>query len=124
LAALRALFAMIMALSLTLAPLTPALAMKPMPASATMAAGEAKKPHCHEAKHQKTPDKACCCCDHTKSKCPDGGCACLLKCGAQTLAIFAADEPIRSGRLADFHSMNPAKPPGLQLTPAGPPPRV
>ena len=123
-AALRALFAIVMAPLLTLAPLTPARAVKHGPASTAVAAGEAKKPHCHEAKHQQTPDKSCCCCDHTKSQCPDEGCTCLLKCGAQTLAIFEADEPLRLGRLADFHSMNPAKPPGLQLTPAGPPPRV
>ena len=124
LAALRALFAIVMAISLTLAPLTPARAVKPTPASAGMASAHGKKPHCHKTKHQETPDHSCCCGDHTKSKCPDDRCGCLLKCSAQSLAIFAAYEPLWLGGLADFHSMNPARPPGLRLTPAGPPPRV
>jgi hypothetical protein len=124
LAALRALFAIIMGFALTLAPLTPARAGKPASASAGLASAGSKKPHCHKTKQQQTPDHSCCCGDHTKSKCPDDQCGCLLKCGAQSLAFFAADEPLRLGGLAGFHSMNPARPPGLRLTPAGPPPRI
>jgi len=124
LAAIRALFAIVTALSLTLAPLAPVRAMKHEPTSASMAVGKGESPHCHKAKHREETPGHCCCGDHGKSTCPDQGCACLLKCGAQSLAIFAADEPLRLGNLDDFHSLNPARPPGMRLTPSGPPPRI
>ena len=122
-AALRALIAIAIAISLTVAPLNPVRAMRAVHAVTSMAAAESGMPDCHKAKHREMPSNCGCCDDHVKSKCPDG-CACLLQCGAQTLAIFAAAEPLRLTAIADFHQVNPAKPPGVRLLPAAPPPRA
>jgi hypothetical protein len=126
LAAARALIALLIAVSLTLTPLTAARAMHVMTAGAGMTQAGGHGLDCHKAKHHnhRTPGGHDCCGDHSKSKCPEEECACLFKCGAQTLAIFAADEPIRLTARADFHSLSPAKPPGARPIPAGPPPRV
>jgi hypothetical protein len=123
LATMRALIAIVIAFSLTVAPINPVQAGKAIHAAASMASDESATPDFHHAKHHEMPGDYGCCGDHSKSKCPDG-CACLLKCGAQTLAIFAADEPLRLAAIVDFHSVNPTKPPGMRLMPAGPPPRA
>jgi hypothetical protein len=123
LAALRALIAITIAFSLIVAPVNPPRPVKAMHAIASMAAAESAMPDCHKAKHHKMPGDCGCCDDHAKSKCPDG-CTCLLKCGGQALAFVEVAAPLRLIAAADFHPVNPAKPPGERLTPAGPPPRA
>ena len=124
LGALRGLIAIIMAFCLTFAPLTTAGAAKAVHASASIAAAGSHMPDCHKAKHGEMPGDRGCCDNHSKSKCPDGACGCLFNCGAQTVAMVTAQEPIRSASIDAFHTLNSAQPPGLRLNPPGPPPRV
>ena len=100
--------------------------MHAMTASTSMAMAGSHSPDCHKAKqhHHGTPAGHDCCGDHSKSTCPDGGCGCILKCGAQTLAVFAVREPLQLASAGEFHAPNTARPPGLRLVPPGPPPRV
>ena len=119
-----AFIAMLIALSLTLAPFTAAWAMKAVPASPGMATAHGDMPHCHKAKHRGTHSDHGCCCDHSKSNCPDSGCSCLFKCGAQILAMAAAQDSIRSAGNEEFFSLSLAKPPDLQINPSAPPPRA
>ncbi len=126
LAALRGLLAIVIAFCLTLAPLTTASGAKAMHASAGMAAAQSNMPDCHKAKHHHhgAPANHDCCGDHSKSKCPDEGCGCIFKCGAQTLAVFAVQEPLQLASAGEYRAPNSARPPGLRLVPPGPPPRA
>jgi hypothetical protein len=130
LAALRAVIAMVFALSLTLEPLPAAQAMKAVHTDAGMSAPSNGMPDCHKAhkahkaNHREMPRDCGCCGDLGKSQCPGEGCACLFKCGAQTLALYAEGTTLRFVASAEFHSIDPVKPPGAGVIPAGPPPRA
>ena len=123
-AVVRALIATVIALSLTLAPFTAARTMKAVHASSGMAIAHGDMPHCHKAKHRGTHSDRGCCCDRSKSSCPDSGCGCLFKCGAQILAMAVAQDSIRSAGSEEFFSLSLAKPPDLRINPSAPPPRA
>jgi hypothetical protein len=125
LASARALIALLIAISLTFTPLTGAWAKHAMRAGAGVAAAANLAPDCHKAKpHHGAPAGHDCCDRDSKSKCPDEGCGCILKCGAQTLAVFAMPEPIQLASAGEFHALDAERPPGLRLDPPGPPPRA
>src|SRR6516225_7047368 len=120
---MRAFIASVIALSLILAPFTAAHAMKVAPMNADISHAHSAMSDCHKAKHQNGSQDHACCGDHAKSNCPDEGCACVFKCGAQALAISGTHETPRFASIEDFHALNAAKPPGVDLMPAAPPPR-
>jgi hypothetical protein len=123
-AAVRAFIAVFIIFSLTLAPFTAAQAMKVAPMNVDMSHAHSAMSDCHKAKHQNVSHDHACCGDHAKSSCPDQGCACVFKCGAQSLAISGTHETPRFASIEDFHALNAAKPPGVDLMPAAPPPRA
>ena len=126
LAAARAFIAFLIAVSLTLAPITGARATHAaFKNTGTVVAVADDAPDCHKTKRHHEAPAGHACCDHgSKSKCPDAGCGCALGCGAQTLAVFAMPEPLRLTGASGFESPNSAEPPGLRLNPQGPPPRA
>lgn len=126
LAAARALIALLIAVSLTLTPLTAARARHAMTGSYGMVMAGSHKPDCHKAKqqHRGAPAGHCCCGDRTKSQCPDVGCGCALNCAAQTLAVFEVQQALQMVSASEFHALSAAQPPGLGLVPPGRPPRV
>jgi hypothetical protein len=124
---LRAILAILIAVSLTLTPVASAWAAGQMPgrtatsAHADMAAAEMSD--CHKAAKPAVP-KNCPCCDApSKSPCPDAG-MCLVKCGMHVLAVLA---PSSEGQVIVVrHNLpaDPEKPPDWWLSPPAPPPRA
>jgi hypothetical protein len=119
----RALFALLIAVLLTLAPFRAAHASHPAGPGHGMAASQ-MEPDCHGSKHQHGAPAGHDCCDHgSKSKCPDDGCGCASGCGAPTLAAFYPAAPARFAVAQRFETPRFATPPGLRLNPQGPPPK-
>lgn len=129
---LRTIIAILIALSLTFAPLTSASAAMQMRASIDGAAAMASALpdeatiDCMKAMSAKgqAQDQNCPCCDTlSKSMCPDVG-GCLAKCSIHVIAIFsrAADTnlpAIRHNRPADLQ-----EPPDWTFAPPARPPRA
>jgi hypothetical protein len=122
----RAFVAFLIAVSLTLAPITGARAIQAaFQKTGTVVAASGDILDCHKTKRHHDASASHACCDHgSKSKCPDDGCGCALGCGAQTLAVFAMPEPFLPSGTPAFDAPNSAGPPGLRLNPQGPPPKA
>lgn len=130
-------FAILIALSLAVAPVGSAMAaMHPgvmgatdavaslaeaMPAAmAGMGVSDCAKMGMTSA-HKSSSD--CPCCGDTKSKCP-GDAACLMKCGAHVLAILTPADVTRLLVMIHSQSANPEAPPDWASAPPQPPPRA
>jgi hypothetical protein len=124
LALARALFALLIAVSLTFAPYAAAQARNALSAGAGGHASHAAD--CHKAKthHHQAPARHDCCDHGSKSKCPDGGCGCAAGCGQQALAAFSWPEPLGLTGAPAFETVEAGEPPGLPLHPQGPPPKA
>lgn len=124
---------MLIAVALTLAPITSAWAAQSMRTDNSTAAShvvEVEMSDCMKAMRAQgetqgqAPDQNCPCCDTPlKGSCPDMG-ACLAKCSVHVMAILAPaaghPRPVqRHNRPAD-----PEKPPAWALAPPAPPPRA
>lgn len=129
---MRALFAVLIAFAVALAPVSSAWAALQVRASmdtvtaSDLATSDAEMSDCMKAMQtQGQPqDQSCPCCD-TPSKAPCAGSgACLAKCSVQVIAAFACSAELRSlvGRLNWPVQSN--KPPDWAFAPPAPPPRA
>lgn len=128
---LRAILAMLIALSLAVAPITSAWAAVEMsaivdgPATAGVSADDSMS-DCMKAMQSKGQGQAqkndCPCCD-TKSKCHDMT-MCPIKCGMQFIGIVmpAIEQAVSTG--GQFRRADPQEPPDWSLQPPAPPPRT
>jgi hypothetical protein len=129
---LRSIVAILVALSLSLAPISSAWAAKQMLASmdlmksaGTVVADDSMS-DCMKAMQARKPDNAqhCPCCDTaSKTSCPDDG-ACLAKCSVHVIAVLT---PAVAGPWATGGHDSPAvpqKPPDWLSSPPAPPPRT
>jgi hypothetical protein len=128
LSAVRAIFAILIALSLIFAPVTSALAAAQMSRAMAMAtemnAGvPSEHGDCHKAMKLPAPKNCACCDKHAKSPFPNVD-TCIAKCSVHILAILA---PTSEGYLVMVRYSGPTepeKPPDWRLSPPSPPPRV
>ena len=132
---LRTIFAILIAMSLTFAPITSAWAALQMRASmdsevATAVVDDAMS-DCMKAMRSngqgnaQTRDKNCPCCDApSKSTCPDVG-ACLAKCSVHVIAVLTpSKESRRPTIIRHDRPAEPEEPPDWSFAPPAPPPRV
>ena len=119
--------ALLIALSLVVAPLASARAHLHMAAQdqASSIADDAMADMSDCAKMMAGDQTSKCpCCDApTKAPCPDGG-ACLVKCGMQVLGMLAPSAEIFRFAFVHDRPGEAAKPPDRSLRPPAPPPRV
>lgn len=128
---LRAIFAILIAVSLTLAPATSAWAAAQMRTSmgvdaAVNASTDEAMSDCMKAMQAQAQavDQNCPCCDTpSKAACPDMG-ACLAKCSFHIIAILASVAEDLVGVFEHDQPTNPHKPPDWALAPPAPPPRA
>jgi hypothetical protein len=122
---LRAALAILIALSLTLAPVASAFAAaQPSELHTTMMSVDAgmDMSDCMKAMGTSgSSDKSDCKCCDTKHKCPDGA-NCMTKCCKVIGALKPAGKLIAVSAVAYRHA-EPAKPPNWVSTPPAPPPR-
>ena len=125
---LRAIFAIVIALSVAVAPVTVAWAAlrmgteMQMVASAQMAA-DSDMADCHRTM-KPAPAKDCSCCDtQPKAPCSDKT-DCLLKCGTLMLGVLLVSDDSVPDTLAHSRPADPQKPPDWTSRPPAPPPRV
>lgn len=124
---MRAIIAILIAVSLTLAPIASAQAATRLGAYAEMSssagAASGAMSECHKAM-KPAVSKDCLCCDtQSKAPCADDG-PCLAKCSAQLLAVLVpSGECRREGMHQVWWSML-ERPPDWSLRPPAPPPRA
>lgn len=126
---LRFIFAVLIALSLTVTPMASAWAAAAMPAhhAAAVVPADEMTADMSDCAKMMAPAKTkdCACCDApAKAPCPDGA-ACLMKCGAHVLGVLIppGEFAFRYG-IAHERQGDPDKPPDWSLRPPAPPPRV
>jgi hypothetical protein len=119
--------AVLIALSLVVAPLASARAHLHMPAQdhAASVADDAMADMSDCAKIMAAGQTSKCpCCDApAKAPCPDGG-ACLVKCGMQVLGMLVPSTEIFGFAFVHDRPGEAEKPPDRSLRPPAPPPRV
>lgn len=126
---LRPILAMLIALSLAVAPITSAWAAMQMrttvdgPVTASAGSDDVMS-DCMKAMQAKGQEQNqdCPCCD-TKSKCPDMT-ACLMKCGTQVIGIVMPVIQLAALTGRHFRPSDPQEPPDWSLRPPAPPPRA
>ena len=129
---LRTIFAILIALSVTFAPIISASAAMQMRASMDGAAALADEAmsDCMKAMqvkgqdHGRVQDQNCPCCDTpAKSMCPDVG-ACLAKCSVHVIAVLAPAAEIRLPTIRHSWPADPQESPDWSFAPPAPPPRA
>jgi hypothetical protein len=128
-AALRTIFAIAIAFSVALAPVTIARAAMQMQAAMDAAASAhdvATHPDmsdCHESM-KPAAAKDCPCCDtQPKAPCSDKA-DCLFKCGTVMLGVLTVSTESRPDAPRHGHPGDPQKPPDWMFGPPAPPPRA
>jgi hypothetical protein len=128
---LRATLAILIALSLTLAPITSAWAAAQMRASmdavaSVSTASDDAMSDCMKAMQAQgqEKDQDCPCCDTpSKAPCSDVG-ACLAKCSFHVIAILVPAAENRPTVVQHSYPTAQQKPPDWSLSPPAPPPRA
>jgi len=124
----RTTFAIVIALSAALAPVTLGRAAMQMrtqmlAAAAADMAAHADMADCHGTT-KPAAAKDCPCCDtQPKASCSDK-CDCLLKCGTLMLGVFLVSTESRSPAPGHSQPAEPQKPPDWTSGPPAPPPRA
>jgi hypothetical protein len=125
---IRAIFAILISLSLVFAPVTSAWAVGQMSQAMAMGAemntaAPSEHGDCHKAMKPPAPKNCACCDTHAKSPFPSAD-TCIAKCSMHILAILA---PTSEGYLVVVRYSGPTepeKPPDWRLSPPAPPPRA
>lgn len=132
---LRAILAMLIALSLTLVPITSAWAAtqmrESMQSTDAAAATEDAMSDCmkamqaqQRAQQDQAQEHNCPCCDTpAKGACPDVG-ACLAKCSVHLIAVLEPAGVFRPPIIRHHRPADPQKPPEWSRAPPAPPPRA
>lgn len=125
---LRTILAILIALSLSLAPVASAWAAMQMHAGMEQDAAtatdseDAMSSDCMKAMQGKA-HKGCDCCDtQSKAACPDTA-ACLAKCGSSVLAVLTPELITHREIVRHHHPKPPEKPPDRTIRPPAPPPK-
>lgn len=122
---LRAILAILIALSLGLSPVASAWAGVPATSAMSMASEDGSVMDCAKmgmASEKGGTDFDCPCCD-TKSKCPDMT-ACLMKCSTQVIGIVMPAAKLAAIIGRHDRPADPQEPPDWSMRPPAPPPRT